>query len=106
MTNRAAMNQRIARGSRWVGASGRCMSGRGSVARRVRARGAPHATIGPMHGPAADSLLAALDPAQQAAVTRVRGPLCILAGAGTGKTRVLTRRVAYALATGAVRPVD
>lgn len=59
-----------------------------------------------MHGPAADALLADLDPAQRTAVTTIRGPLCILAGAGTGKTRVLTRRVAYALATGAVRPVD
>ncbi len=54
----------------------------------------------------ADALLDDLDPAQREAVTAVRGPLCILAGAGTGKTRVITRRVAYALATDAIRPSD
>lgn len=47
-----------------------------------------------------DDLLVGLTPAQQHAVTVDAAPLCVLAGAGAGKTRVLTRRVAYRVATG------
>jgi DNA helicase-2/ATP-dependent DNA helicase PcrA len=49
-----------------------------------------------------EQILAELDPEQQAAARAVRGPVAILAGAGTGKTRAITHRIAYAVATGAV----
>ncbi len=52
-----------------------------------------------------DDLLADLTPAQQEAVTHFEGPLLILAGAGSGKTRVITRRVAWLLQQG-VRPYN
>jgi DNA helicase-2/ATP-dependent DNA helicase PcrA len=48
-----------------------------------------------------DALLEELDPDQVAAVRITRGPLVIHAGAGSGKTRVISHRVAYAVATGA-----
>ncbi len=49
-----------------------------------------------------EDLLAALDPEQRAAAAATTGPVCILAGAGTGKTRTITHRAAYAVQTGAV----
>src|SRR5438270_1509383 len=54
-------------------------------------------------GPGQPDLLADLTPAQQEAVTHFEGPLLILAAAGSGKTRVITRRVAWLLEQG-VRP--
>ncbi len=51
-----------------------------------------------------DGVLAALDPEQREAAQAVRGPVCILAGAGTGKTRTITHRAAYAVLSGALQP--
>jgi DNA helicase-2/ATP-dependent DNA helicase PcrA len=52
----------------------------------------------------AEALLAGLDPEQRDVTLAGRGPVCVLAGAGTGKTRAITHRIAYASATGIVNP--
>lgn len=52
----------------------------------------------------AEEILAALDDEQRAVATAVRGPVCVIAGAGTGKTRAITHRIAYAVDIGVVDP--
>jgi DNA helicase-2/ATP-dependent DNA helicase PcrA len=49
-----------------------------------------------------EDALAGLDPEQREVAEAVRGPVCVLAGAGTGKTRAITHRIAHAVRTGAV----
>ena len=62
----------------------------------------------PYPGPAAaadpEAVLAALDPEQRQVALATTGPVCVLAGAGTGKTRAVAHRIAYAALTGVVDP--
>ncbi|WP_336923981.1 ATP-dependent helicase, partial [Aquipuribacter sp. SD81] len=55
----------------------------------------------PLTAADAPALLAPLDDEQRAVAEAVRGPVCVVAGAGTGKTRAITHRVAHAVAVGA-----
>ena len=51
----------------------------------------------PQHMISADDILAGLDPDQRAVATELDGPMRVLAGAGTGKTRAITHRIALSL---------
>jgi DNA helicase-2/ATP-dependent DNA helicase PcrA len=52
----------------------------------------------------ADEIIAALDDDQREVALATRGPVCVIAGAGTGKTRAITHRIAYAAAIGTMDP--
>jgi len=51
-----------------------------------------------------EAVLAALDPEQREVALASRGPVCVIAGAGTGKTRAIAHRIAYAVRTGVMNP--
>ncbi len=51
-----------------------------------------------------EAVLEALDPEQREVALATRGPVCVIAGAGTGKTRAIAHRIAYGVQTGVVNP--
>lgn len=57
-----------------------------------------------MDGSVEDQILAGLDDEQRAVASQLTGPLCVLAGAGTGKTRAITHRIAYGVHSGVYKP--
>src|SRR5690606_31674350 len=63
----------------------------------------PAGRIVPM---SADQILDALDPDQREVALALTGPVCVLAGAGTGKTRAITHRIAYGVRTGTYAPTN